>query len=515
MRVCASRAIRGGKYWRSLMRINFKTAAFPQSGTLYIPTEHLASGPAIPQGMEEDVKKSFQRALKNSHFSAKKGEILSFPGPSSTDYDRIAFFGLGEKDKIKAQDLIEVGAHIVADARKYKEEEVFVALGGLCTSELSNAKVGSLMGLGANLRQYNFHKYRTQLKDRNKLFLKDVSLGVDSCAEAEALYQQEFALAEGIHLARDLMAETPNVLYPKTFADIAKGLETLGVKVQVLSEKDMEKLGMDALLGVGLGSEKESFMVVMEWNGGAKGEAPVALVGKGVTFDSGGISIKPSSKMDEMKMDMTGAAIVTGVMKALALRKARTNVVGVIGLVENMPDGKAQRPADVVKTMSGQTIEILNTDAEGRLLLADVLYYTQERFKPKVMVNFATLTGAIYVALGSKFAGLFSNNDALAKQLSDSGEETREYVWRLPLDERYDKDIDSKIADVKNVGGKGAGSITAAQFLQRFVNKTPWAHLDIAGTAIRDEPSVLGGDIHEPYGLRLIHDFVKKFHEVH
>jgi leucyl aminopeptidase len=284
--------------------------------------------------------------------------------------------------------------------------------------------------------------------------------------------------------------------------------------VQILGEAEMKKLGMGALLGVGQGSERESKLVVLRWNGGKKGDAPIAFVGKGVTFDTGGISIKPAGGMEEMKWDMGGAGVVIGLMKALAGRKAKVNVVCVAGCVENMPDGNAQRPGDVVTSMSGQTIEVLNTDAEGRLVLADALWYTKEKFKPKFMVNLATLTGAIIVALGTSRAGLFSNNDKLAEQLFKTGEKTGEELWRLPLADVYDKQINSDIADMQNIGkDREAGSITAAQFLQRFVGDTPWAHLDIAGTAWSKKDSPIAVKGATAYGVRLLNELVADFYE--
>ncbi|MEP6343079.1 MAG: leucyl aminopeptidase, partial [Maricaulaceae bacterium] len=292
---------------------------------------------------------------------------------------------------------------------------------------------------------------------------------------------------EGVYLARDVVNEPPNVIYPTAYAKRIKQMEKLGVKVEILGEKQMTKLGMNTLLGVGKGSVRESQLVIMRWNGGKKNDAPVALVGKGVTFDTGGISLKPGSGMWDMKGDMGGSAAVVGTMHALAARKAKANVVGVVGLVENMPDGDAQLPGDIIKSYSGQTVEVQNTDAEGRLVLADALWYTKEEYKPKVMVNLATLTGAIIVALGHEHAGLFSNDDDVAAQLTLAGETSTDKIWRLPLSRAYDRLLDSPNADMKNIGGREAGSITAAQFLQRFVGDTPWAHLDIAGTGMKNK----------------------------
>jgi leucyl aminopeptidase len=334
----------------------------------------------------------------------------------------------------------------------------------------------------------------------------------DPSALRKALKARE-AIAAGVELARDLVNEPPNVLYPEEFADRAEKLGKLGVEIEILDEKQLGKIGMRALLGVGQGSRRESRVVVMRWNGGAKGEKPVAFVGKGVTFDTGGISIKPAGGMEDMKGDMAGAACVTGLMHALAARKAKVNAVGVIGLVENMPDGNAQRPGDIVTSLSGQTIEIINTDAEGRLVLADVLWYTQERFEPAFMVNLATLTGAILVALGQENAGLFSNDDTLAERLAAAGKATGETVWRMPLSAAYDKMIDSKFADMKNSAGRHGGSITAAQFLQRHVDDTPWAHLDIAGTGMGSPSSEINRSWGSGWGVRLLDRLVADHYE--
>jgi leucyl aminopeptidase len=308
--------------------------------------------------------------------------------------------------------------------------------------------------------------------------------------------------------------EPPNVLTPETFARRAKELKDVGVEVEILGEKELKKIGMRALLGVGQGSHNESQVVIMRWNGAKDAKAqPIAFIGKGVTFDTGGISIKPAGGMEDMKGDMAGAACVVGLMHALAARKAKANVIGAIGLVENMPDGKAQRPGDIVTSLSGQTIEIINTDAEGRLVLADVLWHIQAEFKPAFMINLATLTGAIMVALGQERAGLFSNDDELAARLHAAGEATGDLVWRMPLGKAYDKMIDSKFADMKNTGGRFGGSITAAQFLQRFVNKVPWAHLDIAGTAMGSPQSEINKGWSSGFGVRLLDRLVADHYE--
>jgi leucyl aminopeptidase len=320
-------------------------------------------------------------------------------------------------------------------------------------------------------------------------------------------------LAAGVHLARDLVNEPANILTPAEFARRVAAVKNLGVKVEILTPRELKKLGMGALLGVAQGSANEPRLVVMQWLGGKKGERPLAFIGKGVTFDTGGISMKPASGMEDMKGDMGGAACVSGLMHALAARKARINAVGIIGLVENMPSGNAQRPGDVVTSMSGKTIAVLNTDAEGRLVLADALWYAQKRFKPKFMIDLATLTGAIMIALGKEHAGLFSNNDELANRLLQAGLDTGEKVWRMPLAPEYDRLIDSDIADVKNIGGRNAGSITAAQFLQRFVNGVPWAHLDVAGTAMDSSKTAINQSWGSGWGVRLLNRLVADHYE--
>ncbi|MHA1601309.1 MAG: leucyl aminopeptidase, partial [Alphaproteobacteria bacterium] len=365
--------------------------------------------------------------------------------------------------------------------------------------------------LGVRLRAYRFDRYKTKQKPEDKPSLAAVTIMVDNPAAARRAYAAMEQVAAGVCLTRDLVSEPANIIYPKSLAAEAKKLTKLGVKVQVLGVAEMRRLGMGALLGVGQGSARESQLLVMQWSGGAKGRGrgkaaqPVAFVGKGVTFDTGGISIKPAAGMEDMKWDMGGAGVVIGLMRALAGRKAKLNVVGVCALAENMPSSTAQRPGDIVTSMSGQTIEVINTDAEGRLVLADALWYTQEKFKPRAIVDLATLTGAIIVALGHEYAGLFSNNDKLSENLSAAGKAVGEGVWRLPMGEAYDKAINSDAADMKNVGNRAGGSITAAQFLMRFVNKgTPWAHLDIAGVAWsnKSKPTVPKGGT--GFGVRLL-----------
>ena len=373
------------------------------------------------------------------------------------------------------------------------------------------AGLAAELSLGMQLRSYRFDQYKTKKEDPDKGAPARVTIAVADVAEARKRARASDAVAGGVHLARTLVNEPPNILYPVEFARRAAELKSLGVEVEVLDVAEAEKIGMRALLAVGQGSARESRVVIMRW-AGAEGK-PLAFVGKGVCFDTGGISIKPAAGMEDMKGDMAGAACVVGLMHALAARKAKVNAIGIIGLVENMPDGNAQRPGDIVTSMSGQTIEIINTDAEGRLVLADLLWYVQSRFQPEFMIDLATLTGAILVALAHEHAGLFSNNDALAEKLATAGKETGEKVWRLPLGPTYDKLIDSKFADMKNTGGRHAGSITAAQFLQRFANDVPWAHLDIAGTGMGSPQDDINQSWAAGWGVRLLDRLVSDSYE--
>ena len=362
---------------------------------------------------------------------------------------------------------------------------------------------------GFKLKSYEFGLYKSSHSDRT--ILLNV-LGNKNLKETQLKY---LAIEDGTNFARDLVSEPPNVLYPKEYANRLLKLKKLGVKVNLYNEQKLKKLGMNSLLGVGRGSSKESYLVTLEWYGDKKNKnSPLSFVGKGVCFDTGGISLKPAKFMEEMKYDMAGSAVVAGLIKSLAIRKARVNAIGVVGLVENMPGGNAQRPGDIVKAYNGKTIEVLNTDAEGRLVLADALSFTEKKFKPKFIIDLATLTGAIIVALGEEYAGLFSNNDELSKKLSEAGEKVNEKVWRLPLHKNYDKLIDSSIADIQNINySGGAGSITAAQFLQRFVEKTPWAHLDIAGMAFSKKAANLNPGGATGFGVRLLNQLIEDHYE--
>ncbi|MCC8982571.1 leucyl aminopeptidase [Bradyrhizobium acaciae] len=452
-----------------------------------------------------------KRAAAANQFKGKSGAALDILAPEGIKVDRLIVIGTGKVADLKDKDFLKFGGVLAGKLNAGSGSMTVIA-------ELPDAAMGAgqaaAIATGIRLRAYKFDRYKTKKKDgENGAVRAEVSIAVDDVAAARKAFAPESSIVDGVNLARELVNEPPNVLYPEEFARRASQLRKLGVTVEVLDVKAMTKLGMGALLGVGQGSARPSRTVVMRWNGGKKNEAPVAFVGKGVCFDTGGISIKSAGGMEDMKGDMGGAACVVGLMHALAARKARVNAIGAIGLVENMPDGNAQRPGDIVTSMSGQTIEIINTDAEGRLVLADVLWYVAKKFKPKFMVDLATLTGAIMVALGTDHAGLFSNNDELAERLAKVGLETGEKVWRMPLGPEYDKQIDSQFADMKNTGGRNGGSITAAQFLQRFVDGTPWAHLDIAGTAMGAPKTEINQSWGSGYGVRLLERLVSDYYE--
>jgi leucyl aminopeptidase len=493
-------------------KINFSAFSEPKRGTLAVLCgDGLAFGSATRRVLGK-ANSLIERAAKAERFTGKKGSTLSLTVPAGLNVSRLVMIGTGKPSERDEQDALKIGGQVLAQIAKSETDAAVFA-------EWPNGAMKSFeaadLAMGLSLRAYEFDRYKTKRKEEDKRAPLSVSIGVADVADAKRAYSTSAAIADGVVVARDLVNEPANVLYPEEFARRAAQLRKLGVKVEILDVKAMQKLGMGALLGVGQGSVRESRLVVMQWNGGRASDKPVAFIGKGVCFDTGGISIKPAASMEDMKGDMAGAACVTGLMHALAGRKAKVNAVGLIGLVENMPDGNAQRPGDIVKSMSGQTIEIINTDAEGRLVLADVLWYAATRFKPKFMVNLATLTGAIIVALGQEHAGMFSNNDKLAERLDRAGKNTGETVWRMPLGAAYDKMIDSKFADVKNTGGsRWGGAITAAQFLQRFVkDETPWAHLDIAGTGMDSRPTDINRSWGSGWGVRLLDRLVRDHYE--
>lgn len=481
-----------------------------------------ADGLALgPKGRELDTKSAgtIAKAAAAADYKGKAKSTLEILAPAKLGVDRMVLAGLGKEGSATHQTLMELGGVILAaiQARKASSASVVVDVGG--GEDISAEETAALIAQGALLRHYSFKKYFTKKSSEEanseKDGLRKLHIHVAHPDKAKASFQPLRAVANGINLARDLVNEPANILGPVELAEKTKALEKLGVAVEILDVKDMEKLGMGSLLCVGQGSTRPSRLAVMVWNGakGTKKQKPVCFVGKGVVFDTGGISIKPAAGMEDMKGDMGGSAAVVGVMHALAERKANVNAVGLIGCVENMPSGNAVRPGDIVTSMSGQTIEVINTDAEGRLVLADVLWYAQEKFKPKVIIDLATLTGAIMIALGKEYAGLFSNDDKLADELATASKATGEKVWRMPLDKAFDKAMDSKNADMKNTGGRWGGSCTAAAFLQRFVKDTPWAHIDLAGTAMDGNRTDTNQSWGAGWGVRLLDRYVAEFHE--
>jgi leucyl aminopeptidase len=489
--------------------ISFAKPEKPKQNTLVIFADGAGK---LTEQSREAVGTSFDRAMAIAEFTGKFGSTVELLAPQGSDLDRVLVIGAGKPEELGLLQWQKLGGTVVAKLPAGTTAAVLLDIAGVEASGESAAN----FAFGATLRGYSFEKYKTK-KAKDEKPKKDKGIKLTVMTSEAAVSKKAFvaleAVSDGVNLARDLVNEPANILGTVEFADAAKALTKLGVEVEVLGEKEMKKLGMGALLGVAQGSVRPPRLVIMRWNGGKLKDKPIAFVGKGVVFDSGGISIKPAAGMEDMKGDMGGAAAVTGLMHALAARKAKSNVIGMIGLVENMVDANAQRPGDIVISMSGQTIEVLNTDAEGRLVLADALHYCNERFKPAFMVNLATLTGAIIVALGHEHAGLFSNNDELAERLTAAGLATGEKLWRMPMAPEYDKLIDSKNADMKNIGGRNGGSITAAQFIKRFVGDTPWAHLDIAGTAMGSPTSDINTSWGSGFGVRLLNELVARHYE--
>jgi leucyl aminopeptidase len=497
------------------MKISFAEFALPQSGAVVVGAweDRVLTGPA--RRLDEATGGAVSRAVASAaRFHGKKNELIPIIGPPELHVSRIVVAGLGKPDAVDERLLQDLGGNLVAHLNGAGETEAVFAIDLGDSAKLKPADIAAQLAFGAALRAYRFDKYRTKQKPEQKPSLAGVTIATDTAGEGKKAYRALGAVAEAVAFTRDLVSEPANELYPESLAERAAGLAEFGVSVEILDESRMRELGMGALLGVAQGSARPPRVVVMEYRGGASGAAPVAFIGKGVTFDTGGISIKPAAGMGDMKWDMAGAGVVIGLMRALAGRKAKVNAVGLVGLVENMPSGTAQRPGDIVRSMSGQTIEVLNTDAEGRLVLADVLWYCQDRFKPRLMVDLATLTGAVIVALGSDHAGLFSNNEELADRLLAAGNTVGEKLWRLPLSESFDRAIDSDAADVKNIAGdRGAGSSIGAQFLKRFVNDVSWAHLDIAGVAWSKKDSATVPKGATAFGLRLLDRFVAEHYE--
>ena len=492
------------------MEILAEPGRVPERGTVVVPVGHDGTLGRMGESLDRASGGLLRRALAAEEGELKHGRAIDLLLPSGLTLDRLLLLPLGKREGVSRLELEQAGGALAHKLRSLRVREAALASPEGLDLGIPPAEVAAALALGAQLRAYRFTRYRSGEGAEDEHGLERLWVAAQG---SERLLAASRTLADAVNRARDLVSEPANVLTPKAFADACAGLADAGLEVEILDRAALETLGMRALLGVAQGSAQPPYVAVMHWHGGGR-EPPLALVGKGVCFDTGGISIKPAQGMEEMKADMGGAAAVFGAMLALAGRKAKANVVGVVGLVENMPSDNAQRPGDVVKAMSGKTIEVVNTDAEGRLVLCDVLHYTRERFQPRAIVDLATLTGAVIVALGHEQAGLFSNDGSLAGDLQAAGEATGELLWRLPLGKAYEKHIKSDIADLKNVGrAREAGSTAGAVFLQQFIGDTPWAHLDIAGTAWTSRDLPLSGKGATGYGVRLLDRWVANGYE--
>lgn len=500
-------------------KINFEKISMPKSGTLVLLTSKTNKLSDLAKELDANNNKFISQAIKAAEFKHAKSSILEILSPiitepKATKLGRIILVGLGETKDLTTIDWRHIGGTLCGHLTSKNIEAATIIV-----EDETDPENTANLAHGMILRQYKFDKYKSSSSNDNNED-KDTNLQKLSIqSEGSALAKKHFTnvlspVQLGVFAARDLVNEPANILGPNEYAKRIKALSSLGLKIKILSDKELKAEKMHSLLGVGEGSRQGSYLAIMEWKGAPKSsDQPVAIIGKGVTFDTGGISIKGASGMEDMKGDMGGSATVVGLMQTLAKRKAKVNAIGVVGLVENMPDGQATRPGDILTSKSGQTIEVINTDAEGRLVLADALWYTQEKYNPKFMINLATLTGAIMVALGKEYAGLFSNNDELANMLVSSGKDTGEQVWRMPLGDigsSYDKLINSNFADMKNTGGRWGGAITAAQFLQRFVNETPWAHIDIAGVAMASKKTAINQSWGSGYGVDLLNNWISE-----
>lgn len=478
-----------------MLKISFESFQISKKGALAVALSNKLSLGKDAKSIDKATHGQIQSYLerKSSKDKLESPEVVTH-APGIGGVSKIIIFAPQEN-------LVESGGKVAGALLSEKQASI--------TLEGWSAKDAAQIAFGVGLRTWKFDKYLTKEEDRRKL--KSITIMVENPKEAEKAYKEYANILEGVNLTKEVVSEPANVIYPESLAKIAKTLSKHGVKVEVFTQKELHKKGFNAMVGVAQGSINEARLVVLHWNGGKKSDNPICIVGKGVTFDSGGISIKPSSKMEEMKWDMGGSGVVLGLLKAIALNKIKANVVGIMGLVENMPSGSAQRPGDIVTSLSGKTIEVINTDAEGRLVLADCLWYAQDRFKPKAMVDLATLTGAVIVALGYRYAGLFSNDSKLLKQIESSSKKVGEKVWNLPLDEEFAKSLKADQADIKNSDyGVGAGTITAAQFLECFVNDVPWVHLDIAGTAWASKSSSSFEKGATAFGVRLLYQWIEE-----
>ena len=495
------------------MKIDFAEPDLSVADTLVVGAPTGGRLAAFASDLDERMGGALKRAMKHARFDGKAGRFLSVLAPRGVAAERIVVAGLGKMREFDELAAAKLGGGAVAHLLRSGAQRAAILVEPGRSAPVAPAACAARIAHGARLRGYRFDKYRTTLKKDEKPSLAAVTVMAADAGAARAAWEPLDALTDGVFLTRDLVSEPANVLTPPAYAARILELEADGLDIEVLDGDRLREMGMGAILGVAAGSEHDAHIAVLRWNGAPDGGAPVAVVGKGVTFDTGGISIKPSGGMEDMKWDMGGSGVVVGLMRALARRRARVNAVGVVGLVENMPSGTAQRPGDVVTSYSGQTIEILNTDAEGRLVLADALWYARERFEPRVMIDLATLTGAIIVGLGKYQAGLFSNDDRLSRRLVAAGKAVDEPVWPMPMDDRYGELIKSDIADVKNIGGRGAGSVTAAKFLERFVGEGPWAHLDIAGVTWTDKAGPLAPKGGTGFGVRLLDRFIADHYE--
>mgnify|MGYP005837443145 FL=1 len=496
------------------MRVSVTADPLPEQGVLVVPVGRDGTLSVAAAELDRRSGGLLRRALALGGAPPKHGELVELLLPAGLPNERLLLLVLGKPEGTSRLDLEEAGGGLAARlvARKVARAAIAPAE-GLVLGHTADA-VAVALATGCRLRAWRFTRWRHDKPEEAPGRIEDLTLHLDAAAgAAEAALARAEAVVAGVLRARELVSEPPNVLHPETFAQACRQLERLGVEVEVLDRDRIEALGMGALLGVAQGSTRPPFVVVMRWRGAVR-DKPLALVGKGVCFDTGGISIKPAQGMEDMKFDMAGAAAVVGTLAALAQRRAAADVVGVVGLVENMPSGTAQRPGDVVRSMSGKTIEVINTDAEGRLVLADLCWYTQDRFKPAAMIDLATLTGACVIALGHERAGLFASDGRLAETLLSAGEATGELLWRLPLGKAYEQHIKSDVADLKNVGrAREAGATAGAVFIQQFTGGVPWAHLDIAGTAwtSRDLPLCAKGAT--GFGVRLLDRLVAEHHE--
>ena len=461
------------------------------------------------EAFDKQMAGALKRAVAASRFKGQMGQSLAILAPAGVTAGRVVVVGAGKQDAFDAKAAELAGAHAWKAVGDSGAARMLLLMPPAGPERQAHA------AFGVRLAAYRFDKYRTTEKPEKRPSVTAVQIACADPKKAAKAFKPLSSLADAICFARDLVTEPANVLHPEEYAHRLRALESLGLEVEVLGEKEMKKLGMGALLGVGQGSRRESQLVVLQWKGAKDPKAaPIAFVGKGVCFDTGGISLKPPEGMEEMITDMAGSAAVAGAMYTLASRKAKVNAVGVLGLVENMPDGNAQRPGDVVTTMSGQTVEVINTDAEGRLVLADALWYCQDRFKPKFMVDLATLTGAIIIALGKDLAGLYCNDETLAEHLMAASKATDDTLWRMPLPSQYEKNLESHVADMKNVGPRHGGSITAALFIKKFTNGLAWAHIDMASTAWKPaSASPLSPSGATGFGVRLLDQLSQDFYE--